>query len=125
MPSRREVAQFLKDFKAAISLGYDRWVTRVEDRQHLIDLSITQNVALGLIQALTPDNYSKGPDPDDMNPDREVWVFGCEVADGAEAYIKLALQPHNKKKNVTFGLIWSFHKSEYPLRYPLKENQSQ
>ncbi len=125
MPSRQEVAQFLREFKAAVSLGYIRWLPRVEDRQHLIDLNITQTMALDLIQALTPDNYSKGPDPDDTNPDREVWIFGCEVTGGVEAYIKLALQPHTRKKNVTWGLIWSFHKADYPLSYPLKENQSQ
>jgi len=124
MPTRHEVAQFLRDFKASIDFHPVRWATRPEDRQHLIDLGITQNIALELIQGLTPDNYSKGPEPDDTKPEREVWVFGCKVGEGVEAYVKLALQPHNKKKNITYGLIWSFHKPDYAMKYPLREDKS-
>ena len=89
------------------------------DRQHLIDLGITQNQALEYIERLTPDNYSKGPEPDDMKPDRDVWVFGHDVG-GVEAYIKLALQPDNRKRHVVHALIWSFHKADHPLKHPLR-----
>ena len=121
MPTRKQVSQFLSEFKATVTLGFVRWVSKPAERQHLIDLGITQNQALELIHQLTPDNYSKGPEPDDMKPDRDVWIFGCDV-DSTEAYIKLALQPHNQKKHIVFGLIWSFHKADHPLKYPLREN---
>lgn len=83
MPTRQEVAEFLAAFKAAISLGYIRWLPRPADRQHLIDLGITQNQALEYIQQLTPDN---------------------------------------RRRHVTHALIWSFHKADYPLKYPLRSN---
>ena len=78
------------------------------------------------IGKLTPDNYCKGPEPDDTKPERSVWIFGCDVQ-GAEAsagYIKLALQPDNHKRHVVHGLIWSFHRSDYPLKYPLQEDET-
>jgi len=119
MPSRQEVAQFLRDFCGAVELGHVVWLPRPEDRQHVIDLGITQNQALELIQGLTPDDYSQGPMPDDFNHNRDVWVFGCDV-DGREAYVKLALQPDNHKRHVTHGLIWAFHPAEFPMSYPLR-----
>ena len=120
MPARQVVAEFLSDFKGAVALGYVHWVPRAEDRQHLIDLGITQNQALELIKQLTPDNYSQGPEPDDSKPDRDVWVFGCD-AGGSEAYIKLALQPDNKRKHVVHGMIWSFHPADFSMKYPLRK----
>ena len=120
MPTRGEVSGFLGEFSAAISLGYQKWVERplVDRHQQLIELGVTQDLALKTIQDLGPGNYSGGPKPDDTNPARSVWIFG-ESIDGIEAYIKLALQPH-KKKNITYGMIWSFHKALHPMSYPLK-----
>jgi hypothetical protein len=119
MPTRQEVAQFLSDFNAATRLGFTYWMIRPDDRQHLIDLNITQNQALEVIKSLTPDDYSKGPEPDDMDPNGQIWVFGADI-DGVEAYIKLTLKPDDKRRSVIWGLIWSFHPAEFPLRYPLK-----
>ena len=104
MPTPQEVTEFLSDFNAAARLGFVRWLTRPSDRQHLIDLNITQNQALELIKGLAVDNYSKGPEVDDTNANRNVWIFGAEI-DGAEAYIKLTLQPDNTRRTVTWGLI--------------------
>ncbi|MEX2560255.1 MAG: hypothetical protein WD403_10095 [Pirellulales bacterium] len=119
MPSREAVAQFLSDFRAAIRLGFIHWLPRPEDRQHLIDLNITQNQALERLTQLTPENYSKGPQPDDVKPDREVWTFGFDL-DGAEVYLKLALQPDPRRRHVVHGLIWSYHRAEWPMSYPLR-----
>ena len=121
MPTRQEVAEFLSDFNTARRLGFVGWLTRPADRQHLIDLNITQNQALDVIQELTADNYSKGPEPDDVQPNRSVWMFGADV-DGVEAYIKLTLQPDAKRRSVIWGLIWSFHRAEFPLHYPLRSS---
>jgi len=120
MPSRQEVSQFLREFKAAVSLGYVRWLNRAaESKAPLSGLEITQNQAIGFLQGLTPDNYSKGPEPDDFDEDRDVWTFGCDVH-GTEAYIKLAMQADPKRKTVVNALIWSFHAAEHPLKYPLR-----
>jgi hypothetical protein len=119
MPTRQEVAAFLSEFKSAIRLGFVTWLPRPADRQHLADLNITQNQALEVIRGLTPDEYSKGPDPDDTKPERDVWVFGASI-DSVEVYIKLALQPDKTRRSVVYGLIWSFHKADRPLPYPLR-----
>jgi hypothetical protein len=58
MPSRQEVSRFLGAFKAAVSLGYVRWLNRsAESKAPLSGLEITRNQALGVLQGLTPDNY--------------------------------------------------------------------
>ena len=119
MPTRREVAQFLNEFKAAVTLGHIRWLRRPTGRQHLDGLEITCDQALELIKGLTPDSYSQGPMPDDMKPDRDVWVFGHDIG-GTKAYIKLALQPDDEKRHVVHGCIWSFHDADHPMSYPLR-----
>ena len=122
MPTRREVAQFLGDFKAALSLEHVQWLLRSDRKKiHLSGLEITPNQAIEYLHGLTPDNYSKGPDPDDFEPEREVWCFGCDIL-GTEAYIKLALQPDRKRKTIVHAMIWSFHKAEHQMRYPLRES---
>ncbi len=122
MPTRREVAQFLGDFKAALSLDHIRWLQRANrTKAHLSGLEINRNQAVEYLHGLTPDNYSKGPDPDDFEPEREVWCFGCDILD-TKAYIKLALQPDCTRKTVVNAVIWSFHKADYLMRYPLRES---
>jgi hypothetical protein len=121
MPTRQQVAQFLNDFKAAMSLGFVRWLERsAEGKTHLTGLNINRNQAIEYLLALTPDNYCRGPDPDDFEPSREVWIFGCDV-EGVAAYIKLTLQPDPRRRSVVWGLIWGFHKAEYPLKFPLRD----
>ena len=120
MPTRREVAQFLSEFKAALTLGFVRWLKRsAEGKAHLSGLNINRNQAIEHLHGLTPDNYCKGPEPDDFDQNRDVWFFGADV-EGTEAYIKLALQPDPRRRTVVNALIWSFHTAEHPLRYPLE-----
>lgn len=122
MPTRPTVARFLDEFKAALTLGYVRWLRRsAEGKAHLSGLGITQNQAIRCLQLLTPDNYCKGPEPDDFEPTRDVWIFGSDVA-GTDAYIKLTLQPDPKKRTVVYAVIWAFHAAEYPMQYPLRES---
>lgn len=122
METREQVAQFLRDFKAALTLGHVRWLHRSDQtKAHLSGLEIARDQAVEYLLALTSDNYSKGPDPDDFEPQRDVWFFGCDV-EGTEAYIKLSLQPDRRRRTVTHAIIWAFHKAVYPLKYPLRES---
>ncbi len=122
MPTRQKVASFLGDFKAAVSLGYIHWLNRADEtKAHLSGLEIIQNQAVDYLHGLTPDNYSKGPEPDHYDENRQVWTFGCDVS-GAEAYIKLTMHPDSRRKTVINALIWSFHAAEHPLRYPFRED---
>ena len=120
MPSRQEVGQFLGAFKAALTLGHVRWLRR-SARAHLSGLEVTRDEATEHLLGLTPDNYCKGPEPDDYEPKRDVWIFGCDVA-GTEAYIKLALQPDHRRRTVVHAIIWSFHAADHPIQYPLRKS---
>ncbi len=120
MPTHREVAQFLHDFKGALTLEFVHWLERsAEGKARLSGLSINGNQAIEHLYTLTPDNYCQGPKPDDFMPTRDVWIFGCDVGE-TEAYIKLALQPHRSKRTIVYAVIWSFHAAEYPMQYPLR-----
>ena len=85
--------------------------------QGLLDLGINHALAFAIIKELTPDNYCKGPEPDDMYPWKDVWVFGCEY-EGEEIYIKFNVERLDRQQpHVT---VLSFHKAQYAMRYPLK-----
>ncbi|HEY2839411.1 MAG TPA: hypothetical protein VGJ26_09690 [Pirellulales bacterium] len=123
MPRREEVSEFLSDFKTAVRLGFVHWMERADStRKHqqcLVDLNLTLNQAVELLSELTPDDYCQGPEADDVQPSRSVWVFGTDIGSD-EVYIKLTLQPDNRRKSVVHGLVWSFHRADYPLKYPLR-----
>jgi hypothetical protein len=122
MPTRQEVASFLGDFKAAVSLGHVHWLSRSDEtKAHLSGLMITRDQATSCLLSLTPDNYSKGPESDDFNETRQVWTFGCDV-NGVEAYIKVTMQQDPRRTTVVNALIWSFHAAEHPLKYPLRDD---
>ncbi len=64
MPTRQEVAQFLNEFKTALTFGVVRWLERsAEGKAHLSGLDINRDQGIEYLHALTPDNYSKGPEP--------------------------------------------------------------
>jgi len=116
------VAGVLQKFKLAVEFDRCRFLPRAGRNidQDLIDLNLTRKQALEVIKGLTPDHYSRGPEPDDHDPHKDVWVFGCEIG-GTEVYIKLRLI---EGEEMPRGAVWSFHKAEYPMRYPLREGGS-
>lgn len=118
MPTRQDVSDFLTAFKIAIHYGRCSFMPRQRTEQDLINLNLTGGLAMEIICSLTPANYSSGPSPDDADPTKDVWVFGQDH-EGVEVYIKLRLtpQPHGK---LPYGVVWSFHRAEHPMRYPLK-----
>ncbi len=119
--TREEVTEFLGELKTALSFGHVRWVHRTDERKaHLSGLEININGAICRLQEMSPDNYSRGPDLDDFDPNRRLWVFGLEIA-GTEAYVKVALEPDARRKTVVNAVIWSFHAAGYPMRYPLRQ----
>ena len=118
MTNRVEVADFLRSFKLAIEFGCCHFIGRPRTDQDLADLNLTRKLAMDTVCTLTPDNYCSGPVPDDTDAKKMVWVFGCDV-DGVEVYVKLRLNPTGGN-GISRGSIWSFHKAQYPMRYPLR-----
>lgn len=118
MTNQAEVADFLRSFKLAIEFGRCQFIGRPRTDQDLADLNLTRKQAMDIICTLTPDNYSEGPNPDDTDTNRSVWVFGCLV-DSVEVYVKLRLNPTSGNA-LPRGSVWSFHEAEFPMRYPLR-----
>ncbi|MCP9861402.1 hypothetical protein [Cyanobium sp. Cruz-8H5] len=119
MASRQEVEQFLEAFQTAHQFGRPVKVnSRPKDVQGRADLNMTTDQAVQAVLHLTADNYSKGPERDLDEDDKEIWVFGY-VEGHVEVYVKLRLDPH---KPFSFPVVRSFHPAERPLKYPLKRS---
>lgn len=119
MPTWQDVAEFLRNFKLAIDYRRCSFMSRGgRTSQDLIDLGCTQKLALEIICSLTPANYWSGPSPDDTDSTKDVWIFGYDL-DGVEVYIKLRLTLPGKA-GLPHGVVWSFHRAEHPMRYPLR-----
>lgn len=116
-----DVAEFLNQFKFAVESKMCDFVPRTRLESDLASLNLTRNAALDIICSLTPENYSRGPEPDDSDQRKEVWVFGCNL-DGVELYLKLRLVP--QKSGPTRASVWSFHKAEHRLLYPFAKRRS-
>jgi hypothetical protein len=119
MATRAEASDFLTLFKLAIEYGRCPFIGRPRTDQDLSDLNITRNQAFELICSLTPDRYSSGPHPDDLDAAKDVWIFGYDL-EGVEVYIKLRLNAAARGQ-MPQGAVWSFHKADHPLPYPLRQ----
>ncbi len=121
MTKRDEVAEVLQAFKLSIEYCRCDFVPRSSRSidQDLSDLNITRTQALEEICSLVPSSYCKGPEPDDLEPEKDIWIFGSEI-NGVQVYIKLRLiKP--KRGGLPRCAVWSFHKAEHPMSYPLRE----
>ena len=118
MATLNDVDNFLGRFRTATELrGKAVWKSD-KNRQCLDDLGLTEKSATDIIiRDLGSDQYAKGPDPDDLEPAREVWVFGHRIK-GVEVYIKVCM---DERAGRFIPIVWSFHKAQRPLTYPLKE----
>lgn len=118
--SREEVRTFLTAFKRAATEARPRItiVSREKNWDALTDLGLTERQRDNALLALTPDNYSKGPEPDD-DPKREgeVWFFGAEVH-GQLVYIKLKLVEDGPLRK---AVCVSFHGAQWPMQFPLRK----
>lgn len=119
MATRDEVLEYLSILKGSLMLGSIQVKDREKNRQYLFDLDITPNQRREVLLQLTPEDYSAGPEPDEAEPDKEVWKFGREV-DGKEIYIKLRVVPDPQKRDLYHPTLWSFHVAEHRIYYPFK-----
>ena len=119
MATRSEVLAFLNQFKGCVALALLKVKDREKNRQALIDLGITPGGRREILLGLTPEDYVAGPMPDDTDGTKEVWVFGAAV-DDTEVYIKLRAVEDKRHKGRWHAVVWSFHRAEHPMRYPLR-----
>jgi len=113
---KNEVEEFLRNFKPKMNiwdvLFYD---SRSKNIQTLLDLEISRNYRVQVLEELDYRDYSEGPLKDNMLEEADMWVFGKTIK-SQEVYIKITMGNPNRSV-----ICISFHLAEYPMNYPLKE----
>ena len=114
MATREEVERFLSNFQTKLQIFDIIFCNRDKNTQALADLDITPLYRETVIKEITVEDYSEGPIVDTINRFGEMWVFGKDVKQ-QEVYIKISLGLPNSST-----ICISFHKAEYPIKYPFK-----
>jgi len=109
----RYVRQFLDEFKALIFEKRFVVTDRVKNKEALLQLGLTAKQREEIILSLSLLDYCSGPIKDEYKAGY-YWVFGKQI-DGVEIYIKLKIAGQSGEQ---YAICFSFHKSEWPLRYP-------
>lgn len=119
-PSPDQVRAFLTEFKRAATENTKKIaiVSREKNWNALTDLGLTERKRDDAILALTPYDYSMGPELDE-DPQRGgfVWVFGAEIH-GQQAYIKLKLVEDGPLRH---AICVSFHRAEWTMHFPFRK----
>lgn len=114
IPSKQTIEEFLLSMRLRIAEGRWTLVQREKNLQALLDLGMVLSDVPEVLRSITYTDFCAGPLNDDKGRPLVWWVFGPQVS-GETLYVKVALHPKKKL------LCMSFHKSEFPLRYPFKE----
>jgi len=118
MRTRKEVESYLKELKMKINIfGILFLDDRGKNQQALHDLEITPLKRKDIILNITPEDYCEGPLDEKMRGILPMWIFGKTVSQ-KEVYIKISLGTENNN-----AVCISFHLSEHPLSYPLKDKK--
>jgi hypothetical protein len=118
MITKEDVENFLAEFKIKFKIFGIRFRDdRSKNQNSLLELGITPKQREDVIVDLNTSDYSEGPLVDVLNNQGEMWVFGKDVK-GNEVYIKITMGRPN-----SHTICISFHKAEYPMNYPFKNNE--
>jgi len=107
---------FLNRFWEIMSRKGLNIIPRPVNNQTITDLELTKSNVRDIISTLSIVNYSKGPEQDYKHPSQEIYVFGDNI-NGVEVYIKLTI---GKVGDIEIAKCISFHKAEFPIKYPMK-----
>ncbi len=113
---RREVNQFLSDFKNLMDEKPVSFSRHRKNLQTIKRLGLTEKNRIDYLYALTPENYSKGPIPDKYHPGN-YWEFGIEI-DSNPIYIKVKIATNDSGDE--WPVCYSFHDPEFPMSFPLR-----
>jgi hypothetical protein len=113
---RRQILNFLKDFKELMGQGHYFVKGHHKNIQTLKDLGINARIRDEIILSVAIENYSSGPNPDEYHSGY-YWLFGKNL-DAIEIYIKLKIVSTNNGNER--AVCFSFHPSEHPLKYPFR-----
>ncbi len=113
---RRQILNFLKDFKELMGQGHYFVKEHHKNVQALMHLGINARLRDEIILSVAMEDYSSGPNPDEYHPGY-YWIFGKNL-DAVEIYIKLKIVSYNNGNER--AVCFSFHSSEHPLKYPFR-----
>lgn len=115
MATPDEIARFLADFNVKLNMWHIIYRNdRGKNTQALLELELTPNQRTEIIRQIGIMDYCQGPLDDNLNGGAQMWVFG-KMHNEVEIYIKITLgNPGNSV------ICISFHRSEFPMKYPLK-----
>lgn len=115
MVTNEEVKAFLENFNTKVQVfGILFRDDRGKNKEALQQLDITPLQREFIVRNLEVQDYVEGPLIDELNKEREMWVFGKDVK-GREVYIKITLGYQNGQT-----ICISFHIAEHPMNYPFK-----
>ncbi|MES2764501.1 MAG: toxin [Bacteroidota bacterium] len=112
--SLEDVENFLNRFHPKLGIFNIIFRNRDKNIQALLDLEITPDKRLKIIENLKPIDYYGGPEELIDFPGQDCWEFGVNYKD-AEIYIKISLGNLN---NSTICI--SFHRAERKMKFPYK-----
>ena len=110
---RKLVHEFLLEFKNLIYENRFHIKPNIKNKEGLLELGFTRTQLEEIILSLSVTDYNSGPENDEYKPGY-YWVFGKQI-DSLEVYIKLKIVD---EKGNEYAICLSFHRSEFPLRYP-------
>lgn len=113
MSSRIQIEDFLSNFKLKLKIYGVVFLQRDKNLDTLIKLELTTVNRTSILQALTYQDYYKGPTPD-YDKGAELWEFGVEVKH-RDVYIKITMG-HTDRPVICI----SFHIAERRIKYPFK-----
>jgi hypothetical protein len=117
MATPEQVQVFLKEFfakKKVFDIEFRN--DRGKNVQALFDLELTPMQREKILDALTFEDYYRGPSPDDLNKKEDMWEFG-KVWRKKVIYIKITMGD-NRKPVVCI----SFHPAEREMKLPFKKS---
>ena len=110
-----EVKLFLEEFLIKADLNNIFYIdAKPNNIDTLAELEITPAEREKHVKSLKPEDYCKGPLPNDYPNQNDVWVFG-KMIKTKEVYIKIYIGKCNRP-----CVCISFHTAKYKLTYPLK-----
>lgn len=115
---KQQIGVFLKKFCEKMEQSKNSFiiVDRKEFKDELANLGISIYTAKAIIGSLTYENYCKGPEIDDRNPNENLWIFGFKFANH-DLYIKLSDDFSHKAKCI------SFHRPKYDMDFPYNNQE--
>lgn len=120
MITKEEVEKFLENFYVKVKIfGLRFRDDRQKNRDAIANMDISPKLRETVVMSLQWNDYSEGPITDELSNGGEMWVFGKDVR-GTEVYIKITMGRPN-----SHTICISFYEAEYPMHYPLKQDNNE